>query len=138
LPQPTTITKPTPGIPIPTSKLKNWPSWRSHFFSNWREDKNMIYAQCKLCNDGHFFSGSKQAFTNFNTHCARIHLDEWNKFTTPGTTIIQNSIKSFVVPTSLHVSRKRQLDDGLTRVVAEGNLSLNILNLKPLREWIEV
>ncbi len=49
-------TKSPSGIPIPTSKLKSWPSWRSHFFSNWREDKKeLIYAQCKLCNDGRFF-----------------------------------------------------------------------------------
>ncbi|KZS04905.1 Uncharacterized protein APZ42_032048 [Daphnia magna] len=67
-----------------------------------------------------------------------IHLDEWNKFSTPGTTNNQNSIKPFVVLTSLHVSRKRQLDEGITRVVAEGNLSLNRLKLKPLREWIEM
>jgi hypothetical protein len=49
-------TKSTPGIPIQTLKMKSWPSWWSHFFSNWRENKKELkYAQCKLCNDGRFF-----------------------------------------------------------------------------------
>ncbi|EFX68841.1 hypothetical protein DAPPUDRAFT_114205 [Daphnia pulex] len=101
--------KPQPGNPISNFTMQSWPSWRNKFFTNWREDTKRVYAQCLFCQDKRFFSGLKQAYTNFST-----------------------------VQTTMHNSRKKQLDIGLTRVVSEGNHPLNILANKTVREWIEM
>ena len=132
------ISKPPPGKPISNFTMQSWPSWRKKFFTNWREDTKVVHAQCLLCQDQRFFSGSKQAYTNFSTHCSRVHCEEWQKLITPGTARNQSSIKPFTVQTTMPNSRKKQLDVGLTRVVSEGNLPLNILTISSFREWIEV
>jgi hypothetical protein len=88
--------KPPPGNPISNlTTMQSWPSWRKKCFTNWREDAKRVYAQCLFCQDKRFFSGLKQAYTNFST-----------------------------VQTTMHNSKKKQLDIGLTRVVSEGNLLL--------------
>lgn len=130
--------KPPPGNPISNFTMQSWPSWRKKLFTNWREDTKGVYAQCLFCQDKRFFSGSKQAYTNFSTHCSRVHGEEWQKFKTPGTARNQGSIKPFTVETTMPNSRKKQLDVGLTRVVSEGNLPLNILANSTVREWIEL
>ncbi|EFX75240.1 hypothetical protein DAPPUDRAFT_250623 [Daphnia pulex] len=46
-------------------------------------------------------------------------------------------IKTFLTPTKVHQTRQQQLDEGLTKVVTEDNLPLNLLTRNALFSWIK-
>lgn len=135
------VTPPAGATPIASVTMLSWPSWRKHFFKNWHEDPSgRVCAQCKLCTDGHYFSGSKKAFSNFSLHIDSRHKDEWSKFHRPATETQpqQSRISTFATTTKMPSSRQRDLEMGLARVFAEANLPLNLLNLEAFKEWITV
>ncbi len=126
-------TKAPPGKPIPVFTVNTYPTWRKKFFSDWREEGNTVWALCKICNNSHYFSGGKSSFSNFNTHLKLVHPTEYSDLTTA-----QSKIDSFATPTKVHTTRQHQLDEGLTKTVAEDNLPLNLLTRKAFRCWIKV
>jgi hypothetical protein len=48
--------KPPPGNPIQIFTVNAFPTWRKTFFRDWWEKGNSIWALCKLCDNGHYFS----------------------------------------------------------------------------------
>ena len=125
--------KPPPGKPIPIFTVNAFPIWRKKFFHDWREEGNSIWALCKLCDNGRYFSGGKSSFTNFNTHLKLLHPEEYGSISNS-----QQKIESFATPTKVQQSRQQQLDEGLTKVFTEDNLPLNLLTRHAFRSWVKV
>ena len=128
-----TESKAPPGKQIPLFTVNTYPTWRKKFFTDWREEGNTVWALCKICNNGHYFSGGKSSFTNFNTHVKLTHVKDYSELSTA-----QSKIDTFATPTKVHTTRQHQLDEGLTRTVTEDNLPLNLLTRKAFRSWIKV
>ena len=125
--------KPPPIKPIPIFTVNAFPIWRKKFFHDWREEGNSIWALCKLCDNGRYFSGGKSSFTNFNTHLKLLHPEEYGSISNS-----QQKIESFATPTKVQQSRQQQLDEGLTKVFTEDNLPLNLLTRHAFRSWVKV
>lgn len=137
-----TLQPPEGTKPIPGFSKNSWPSWRQHFFKDWRENSSgKVYCVCKLCKVPRFYSASKQAFSNFSLHLERIHPVEWSSFmkSSPASSFkTQQSITSFATSTVIHSTRQSTLDRHLSRAFATGGLPLRFLRNEDFQQFLAV
>lgn len=134
------------GKPIASHQQSRWPAWRTMFFTNWREDGKRIEAQCTMsqCVDIEPLKSDWSSFSNFQSHCERLHRDEWDKLKNArdedgvksGNS--QRSMTSYTFSKKQSTSRQHQLDIDLVRVMSEDNLPINVLRRQRFRNWIKV
>lgn len=123
-----------PGVPIPFFTKARWPSWREKFFTDWRHQAETVWAKCKVCENGHFHSGSFESFSNFLKHIDRIHAKEYKDFESGH----QKPITDYTVETKICTSRQSQLNDALAAMFIDGCLPFNTLTRPSFRNWVKV
>jgi hypothetical protein len=138
----TPVIVPPDATPIPAFDLNKYPSWRTHFFKDWRcNAQGKVFARCtkdcKASQGNSYFTGDKGSFTNFKSHLTHRHKEEFESF---GVKMKgrQPVIRSYTVPSNMSAVRQQQLDIGLAKMFGEDNLPLNLLRRKGFRNWIKV
>lgn len=117
---------PKDSVGMPHSQFFKWPAYRCHFYSDWRNTKERVYAKCNLCLDNKYHMSFQSSFSNFIRHLQRFHKEEWDYFDSSKESK-QPSITSFVSPRVASHGRQGPLDRLLCQMIITDNLPLNIV-----------
>ncbi|KZS04125.1 Uncharacterized protein APZ42_032962 [Daphnia magna] len=136
------LVEPPNTTPIAVFELNKYPSWRIHFYKDWRCNvQGKVFArsmkECKASQGNSYFSGDKGSFTNFKSHLLHRHKEEFESFSAKKNHN-QPLIRSYSVHSKMSQGRQQQLDNGLAKMFGEDNLPLNLLRRTGFRNWIKI
>ena len=98
-----------------------------------------MYAECKLCSDGIFYTGNVGSFSNFSRYVARKREKEYEIFVKSNKSDPkQPSMSTFTIPLVIAKRKQTELEKIMGKLFTHENIPLNLVRSQSFRDFCKL